>query len=272
MPTVEWDIPFSIQAPYGTLTLNGPSSGRRYLLNPKKCVARRTIRVTTDPIPQGDGELFHDRWANGVEMQFVVQLWDGEQIACDAALCEMRDYLYGVIWSLLRPEDDGGRVFWTPSCETGSGERLLDAVRLLAIEDPGEDADTLATEITFILDSPFPYAISHFQNVVALNGLAGSVTNNGNVEFWPVLKIYGDGATVVNNTTGKEIVFNGGCLGGGSYIEVDSFRMTAYVNGDQANAKPCVDVEITDFFSIVPGTNQIDTTVFTEILMNDAWA
>lgn len=275
MPVLQWDIPFSIEAPYDTLTLNG-ATGRRYLLNPQKCVARRTIRATVDPKPQGDGEILHKRFANGTEMQFAVQMWDGEEIACDAALCEMRDFLYGVVWSLLRPEDvdlDGGRVFWTPECETGSGERLLDAVKLLSIEDPGEDQETGATEITFVLDSPFPYAISHFQTVASLNGLAGSITNNGNVEFWPVIKVYADGGTtIVNNTTGKQMTLNGGCLGGGSYIEIDTFRGTFYVDGDQANAKPCVDVLATDLISLVPGTNQIDTTVATDWLVNDAWA
>jgi hypothetical protein len=276
MPTVEWDIPFEIQSPTaGDLTLNGPDTGQRYLLNAKRCVARRRIRAETTPIPQGDGEIFHDRYANGIEMQLAVQLWDGTEIACDQALCEMRDELYGIVWSLLRPggpvfTQSGGRVVWTPSCPTGN--RMLDAVRLLSIDDPGEDSETGATEITFVLDSPFPYAVSETQTVENLNGLAGSVTNNGNVEFWPVIKVYTDGVTIVNNTTEFEINLYSGCLGGGSYIEIETFRNTMYVDGDQANAKPCLDPTLTDFFPIVPGVNQIDTTGSCDFLLNDAFA
>lgn len=276
MPILEWGNVFTVQSPYATIPLNDDLGatmgagweGRIFRLVGSNCRANRGIRLTKDPIPQGDGDVHHDRFSEGYWMQLEIALWDGDHIACDAALVEMGDLLAGVFWSLLRPEGDGGRIFWTPS---GEGERLLDAVRLASFSDP-EEGDEGVTVMRAVLDSRFPYAISHFQDVVTLNGIGGSVTNGGNVDFWPVLKVYADGATITNVSTGKTIELSSGCLGGGSYIEIDSFRMTAYVDGDQSNAKPCVDPLVTEFFPITPGANEIDTTTTVEVLMNDAWA
>lgn len=270
MALLQWDLPMEILSPFGSIMLNTDlGDGRKLLVNHRKSVARRGVRVVRDDLPNADGYIMHDRFSQGYEMQVCVRFMEGEDPACDEALCEMRDELYGVLWSLLRPEDDGGRILWQSYCEPS--RRMLDAARLFSISDPEEDAEEGATEVTFVLDSPFPYAISEAQDLVAVNGV-GTVTNGGNVDFWPVMKLYTDGGSIVNNTTGKEINFFSGCLGGGSYIEIDSFRNVAYVDGDQANAKPCIDALTTDFFSLVPGDNQILTTGLTEFLVNDAFA
>jgi Siphovirus-type tail component, C-terminal domain len=274
MPTLEFDIPFTIEAPFGDLNLNQQLSSpeRNYIINAKSSVGRRRIRANTDDIPQGDGEIFHRRFTGGYEMQLAVQLWQNDaQVACDDILCQMRDELYGILWSMLNPPDDDGRLLWTPSCDAG-GRRMLDRARLLSLEDPGEDQETGAAEITFVIDTPFPYAISLAQQVVNLNGAGGTITNDGNVDFWPVIKMNSDGGTITNNTTGFEISIGSGCLGAGSFIEMDTFRDTAYVDGDQANAKPCIDALVTDFFPLIPGVNQIDTSVSCDFLVNDAFA
>lgn len=259
----------SIVGPYGTLLINQDlGDGTIYRLNPKKCVGRRGIRVTTDPIPQGDGEIFHDRFATGSEVQLCFQLWNGEEIACDDPLVEMYDDLRGQLWSLLRPRTGGGRVIWTPS---GQSARMLDNARLKELNDPEEDQDTGATEVTAVIDSPFPYAISLAQDLVTISG-SGTITNNGNVEFWPVIKLYSDGGVITNNELGLSLTIEAGCLGGGTYIELDTFRNTAYVDGDQANAKPCLAVLVSDFFPILPGANEITASQPCDFLMNDAYA
>lgn len=271
----EFNIPIELLAPDGaSLSLNTAlTGGRRYIVNPKRSFGRRSIRATRTDKPQGDGTILHKRWSQGFELQIAVQLWQTEEdCACDVVLNEMYDELRGHLWKYLRPEDvdqDGGRALWTPS---GKDPRMMDAAKLLSLADPEEDSETGCMQIIFVLDSPFPYAISQAQTVTNINGIAGSVTNNGNVDFWPVLKIYTDGIDIVNNTTGKQISFIGGCLGGGAYIEVDTFRGTAYVDGDQANAKPCIDVQINDFFPLVSGANQIDSTGSVDFLVNDAFA
>lgn len=255
MATLEWapPIPFTFTTPFGTLQVNQDlGGGKMFKLNAKNCVSRRGIRANTDPIPQGDGEIFHDRYSTGYEMQFAVQLWQAtDQIACDEVLCEMRDELYGHIWSLLRPDDDGGRVRWQPSC---NGARILDAIRLQSLNDPIEGEEGVQ-EITFVVDSPFPYAISETETVVSLSGTV-TLPNGGNVDFYPVFKVNGSTSsfTITNNGDSKSYVYSGTNIGGGNYGEIDMFRGgIIYLNGSGANLKNGVDVENSDILRIAPG-------------------
>lgn len=274
MPTTEWHIPFELQTSLGTLLFN-QGAYPRFNMDQQRCRARRDIRATVDPIPQGDGEIFHERFTGGYEMTINCQPWLSEdQFACPGlevggvSVATMRDTLYAHLWRLLRPDEAiQHRVVWEP---TGLPNRMLDMIRLLSIADPTITREGLVT-FEFVVDTMFPYAISETQTVETINGV-GQITNAGNVDFWPVIRLNDDGGDIYNATTDKTISIGGGCLGGGSYIEIDTFRMTAYVDGDQANAKPCVDVELTDFFPIVPGVNDIFTTASCDFLMNDAWA
>lgn len=274
---IDWTAPFDLISPlWGTLSLNTPDgNGRIYRLNPKKCVGRRNVRATTDPVPGGDGEIFFDRYATGSEMELAIQLWDGGAIACDDVLVDMYDDLRGWLWSLLRPEDDGGRLVWTPS---GKSARLLDAIRLLSMSDPEEDSETFATEITCVLDSPFPYAISLTETVVNWTGTS-SMPNNGNVEFYPVFKVYGPTSGFTISGGGKSYVYDAGrpgaqSIGGGEYAEIDMFRGgLIYLNGDQDNLKPGVDVENSDILVVTPDSPNFTISGATaDALMHDAWA
>lgn len=274
---IVWDGEFELISPtLGTLLLNHEyPDGRIYRLNPKRCVGRRGVRANNDNVPQGDGEIFHTRFATGSEMQLAIQLWDGQEIACDEMLVTMYDELRGWLWSLLRPPDDGGRIVWTPD---GKAARLLDALRLREIQDPEEDQETQATEILVLLDSPFPYAISLTETVTSADA---TLTNAGNVDFYPVFKVYGPtGAwSIQNNSTGEIYLYDssrpgGQAIGGGEYAEIDMFRGgLIYLNGDQDNLKPNVDVEASDILTIAPGG--VSYSVFgatADVLMHDAWA
>ncbi len=270
---IEWDIPMQVVTPLGTLQLNQePSVGPRYLLNPKRSFARRGIRAASDFIPQGDGEIFHDRYAEGSEMQLAIQLWDGEEVACDDVLVDMYDDLRGYLWSLLRPADDGGRIIWTPS---GNPARLLDAVRLLSLADPEEDEDTGATQIIAVLDSPFPYAISSFEGAVTFAGTM-TLANDGNVPFLPVLQVLGatSSFTITDNETGDEYVYSGTSIPGGQYAEIDFFRGgIIYLNGNQTNLKGSVDVEVSKILEIQPGGSSWSISGASAIVLtHDAWA
>ena len=275
MPTAEWNVNFDLVTSVGTLLFN-QGNYPRFNINRERCRVRRDVRATTDPIPQGDGDVFHDRWATGVEMTINCQPWlSSEQFACEGlelngeSLVTMRDELYEHLWALLRPASSSDhRMIWTP---TGQARRMLDEIRLLSVADPTITKEGLVS-FEFTIDTPFPYAISLTQTTTNLNGIGGTVTNNGNVDFWPVLKVYSDGVTIDNQTTGLSILLYAGALGGGSYIEIDTFRMTAYVDGDQANAKPYIDPTLTDFFPIVPGANIIDSSGSVDVLHNDAFA
>lgn len=296
MATAEWEIPFTVETPYGAAVgadllfnvdlgtvLGSEWAGRQFALNGPSCFSRRSVRANTDPVPQGDGDIFHERFATGYEMVFAIQLWsrfpsegDEGQAACDAALCEMRDFLFGHLWSLLRPPEDGGRVIWDPSC----GEnRMMDAVRLLALQDP-EITEQGATEYTCTLDSPFPYAMTHAEDVVALTGTM-TLPNDGNVEFYPVFKVNGpSGAwSIEDNSTGKLYLYDGSrpgasAIGGGDYGEIDMFRGgLIYLNGDGANLKAGVDVEASDILTVAAGGSSYTINGATaDVLMHDAFA
>lgn len=269
-----WDRPMSVIAQFGTLLLNQQASdGYLYLLNEKRSVARRGIRAATDSIPQGDGEVFHDRYAEGSEMQLAIQLWENaDQIACDDVLAAMYDTLRGVLWSLLRSDDDGGRIIWTPP---GKPSRLLDAVRLLTLSDPEEDEEKGVTQITCVLDSPFPYAISLEERETALSGTV-TLANNGNVEFYPVFHVHGPTSafTITDNETGFQYVYDGAPIGGGDYAEIDMFRGgIIYLDGDQDNLKAGIDVLESDILTVQAGGSSFTIAgASANVLMHDAWA
>jgi hypothetical protein len=276
---IDWSAPFTIVSPtYGNFAINTPlGDGRIFRLNPKKCVGRRSIRATNDMVPQGDGEIFHPRFATGSEMQLTIQLWEGDKrCACDDVLVDMYDDLRGVLWSLLRPDNDGGRVVWTPS---GKAARMIDAARLLSLSDPEEDAELGCTEITCVIDTPFPYAITEAENLV---NFAASTTlpNAGNVEFYPVFKVYGPATSwaIENNDTGEIYLYDSSrpgasTIGSGDYAEIDMFRGgLIYLNGDEDNLKAGVDVEASDILTVAAGGSSYTVTATVDALLHDAYA
>ena len=122
---------------------------------------------------------------------------------------------------------------------------------------------------TLLFDSPFPYAIDFTQEDDTTSGSI-VLNNTGNTPFYPVFKVTGGGAfTLSNDTTGFAIVYTGSYSG---YAEIDTFRNTIYENGNGANLKDGLDVENSDFFSLVPGNNVISISGGTvEILWQAAW-
>jgi len=278
MPIIQWDQVFTVEAPLGNLVLNedlyssqgAAWAGRIFRLNPKRCRANRNIRAVSDPLPGGDGQNHHERWSEGYQVQLAVALWDGDQIACDAALQQMTDLLGEIFWSMLRtPGGDGGRVRYTPY---GEDARMIDGAHLLSFSDP-EEGEEGAVQFTVVVDTRFPYLIDVAQTVTNINGV-GVAGNGGNVEFWPVIKVNAPGTafTITNNDTGDQIVYSGQSIGGGQYAEIDTFRGTIYLNGDQDNLKSSIIWTQTKFFPIQPGGTSITTTDSCDFLLNDAWA
>jgi hypothetical protein len=278
---IDWSAPFSIVSPAGTFLLNQVVGGREFKLNPKRCVGRRGIRAAKDNIPQADGDIFHERYAEGSELQLAIQLWANNEAACDDDLVDMYDELRGILWSLLRPVDDGGRVIWTPA---GKDARMIDAARLLVLNDPDEDAETGATELVTVIDTPFPYAISLAQTTVVLNG-TGNVQNDGNVEFWPVIRVNagggGCGAFTIEHEDGLLIEFDSSYSGvpisAGGYGEIDTHKGTMFLNGDEDDLSAGLVALTSDFFPILPGANSISAIGAAgfnnaTFLVNDAFA
>ena len=275
---LEWTIPFTIQSTKGTLALNAPVGDGYYLLIQDNCEARRGLRVTVDDVPRGDGSIQHHRFTTGYEFNLTVALWEAarDQPACDEQARLMAEALMLHLNDML---NSAGRLFWTP---TGLGDqRLLDNARLKEISawTFGQAGDP---RMTFRLDSPFPYVYDFAQVTTSLlDGVPEVVTNNGNVDFFPVVKVYGSTTlfTVRNITINQEMIYDASlpgapAIGPGDYMEFDFFRNTAYLNGDEDSGKPGIDVALSDFWPIqgtIPNELQVDGAD-ADILWNHSYA
>jgi hypothetical protein len=273
--TAEWiEIPWVLTSPYATINLNA-DSGDRYLLLNGACEMGAEIRSTSDNVPQADGSILHHRFFTGYQAKLSMMLWVGDELACGADLVRMIDTLNGVCWSLLNAGDNEGRLAWLPTGE--SNYRMIDDVRLIErMQIAAPDAGT-GWVVSFALDSAFPYAQDLTQQSTALDAI---ITNTGTAAYWPVIKVFGatSGFTLSNMTTGLEIVYNDSLPGappipGGSYVEIDTFRNTAYINGTGADAMPGFVLSVSDFWALEPGVNNITIAGATAtVLWAPAWA
>ncbi len=262
MPVANWNGSATLASVYGDLSLNA-SSGDRYLLVNAECDMWQDVRRLQYEIPQQDGSLVEERFFTGTRLKLVVSLWDGDDIACDETLVRMTDTLAKHAGSMLKAAW-AGRYLWLPE---GEAVRLLDYMQLTErMQWNYANADVRAT---LLFDSPFPYAINFTQHDDSTSG-SMVLNNTGNTTFYPVFKITGGGGfTLSNDTTGLAIVFTGGYSG---YAEIDCFRNTIYQNGSGANLKDGIDVENSDFFGLVPGSNVISISGGSaECLWNEAW-
>lgn len=283
---VEWDVPARLETVLGTINFNDPTvslSSPGYLpLVEASCKAERSLRVTTDKIPQGDGEIFHRRFRDGTEFTLAVQLWETEsEIACGTQKRELYEQLIAHLNTLV---NNPGRYFWQPS---GYGdERMLEACRYNTPAEVTFEAG-VAT-VTFGIDSPFPYVIDKTQQVINVpNGTdVNIVLPPFSADFFPVMKAIGPVSyfTIENmdvtDEYGDRLIFaydgtrpGAVNIGAGHYGEIVTFHETMYLDGNSTNLKPGIDPEITDYFYLKAGGNRIlpvgcDVTM----LVNPAWS
>lgn len=270
----QWDL----MTPLDDLTFNieAGSENWLYLLVQEACSGQvESIRATRDNIPQADGWILHEEFTTGYLLTLTVSLWeDRETPACDEVLFQMGQRLSGALRSLVHtPELESNRVTF----QEGDGPvRLLDNVRLL---NYAHAKDGPNNAITFSLISPFPYTETYTQDVIDIDDGTEEIFNEGNVETWPVMKVFGPESlfVIANDTLGKAITYDaslpgGSVIPGGSYAEFDFFKNTCYMNGDGADLLPAVDPTVSEFFPLTPGSNFINTTAAdVTVLKNDAW-
>lgn len=297
MVTLEWDVPFILSTPYGDLPFNSlASSGTtpvgNYLLDSTACHAGTGRRVTRTNIPQAGGEITHRKYRTGYAMELSVQLWeDTATPACQAVLREMADYLMLHLNSI---DNEDGRIRWAPS---GANERMLDRVRFLGPTLDGggggisvsvaKGGDAPLVTVGFALLSPFPYGMDYAETDTHIaDGATATLDNTGNSDFYPVLRVNGpsSGFVVTNldvedeDGNALQIVYDTGLPGshtiaGGHYVEIDCFRNTVYLDGDVANRKPGIDILLSDFWYLQPGTNRISITgADVDVLWQPAYA
>jgi hypothetical protein len=286
---IEFDQPGYLNTPIGDLLINQYVTDVGYfMVDVSKATPQpfRPIRATSDPIPQGDGAILHRRFTNGTELTIPIQMWktigDPGEPACGEDLRVMLEYLALYVQSILNGR---GRWFWTPS---GYGDdRMLDECRWLVPFSRDLSSGKLTT-ITFGIDSPFPYFIDSNEqfgsDTTIADGDTGILTNDGNMETYPVIEVLGGlggvtDFTITNNSLVDQngdplqIVYTGNpAIPAGEYAEITVFDNKIYLNGNQQNIKSGIDAELTDFFYLRPGDNEIEPVgADVAFKFNNAW-
>jgi hypothetical protein len=284
MPIADWTVPFqltsSIYAGATTLPFNVQTSNGIFLLRDDACKLENFTRLTKEDIPQSDGAILHRRFVSGMEMSLTVQFWETtSSIACGDLLQTMYDDIMGYLYGLLNAGDNEGRISWTPS---GVNVRMLDDIRLHSYPAETHGA-TQPMELSFTLDCALPYAEDLTQSSAALDDVGVVITNTGNRPTFPVWQLTGPGSdnsfSVTDLTTGDYFEYDRNfplspVISSTDYIEIDTFRDTAYKNGNGANCKPGINMETSSFFPLGPGSHQIILASGTTgtVLWNNAWA
>lgn len=283
---LEWDVPFLLTTPEGTLAFNqqvmlDSDPLGWYILDRARCSAGAARRITRNNLPQADGEITHRKFRSGQVLELNVQMWEDQNLpACGGVLREMGDLLE---LHLNAIENADGRLQWTPTTWPTGGtplvDRMADSVRSLGPSGQGdggfvsvvveEDADSPLTVVTFALLTPLPYLMDAPQTTTDITA-GGTLTNTGNADFFPVMKVYGptDTFTITNTSVTDEqgnplevrydtALPGAASIAAGHYAEIDFFRNTIYLDGNSSNLKPGIDVTVTDLFPLVPGPNMI---------------
>jgi len=263
-----------------------------YLLRTDECSAGLRMRHTgPNPLPAKDGSTQHLRFVDGMQVTFSAYLWQvtsgaglGQKPACDEPLQMLMDGLDRALQNLRRPDPatglDGRIIYY---CERDDCSRILDGVRLLEGPLWEFDQQREIMGVTFTLDSPFPYWLSITETTSS--SWSATITNEGSCPMFPVWKVYGDtdGFTLRNDTYDLEIIYDDDFPGASfistpNYVEIDTFRETAFLNGSGDNRIAGIDVENSTFWPLFPGDNLIQVSgkgtfaaPTAEMLWNYAW-
>lgn len=284
---LEWDNPWELVSPAGTLLFNQPMSiGTTplgyYVLDRTRCSAGAARRVTRTNLPQADGEITHRKFKSGQVIELNVQFWqtigEGAVPAKGGTLREMGDLLD---LHLNAIENADGRLMWEPTSWPSSGpvlsERMVDKIRSLGPSGQGDsgfvsviveqDAESPLVVATFALLSPLPYSMDVTQTTTHMTSGA-TLTNGGTTDFFPVMQVHGPASSFVitNNSVTDEagnvlsLVYDDTlpgavAIGSGHYVEIDFFRQTMFLDGHFTNLLAGLDVTLSDFFPLAPGDN-----------------
>lgn len=281
----DWSSLNTLTTPAGNLALNA-ASGNRYLALNNRCDSGADLRVTFDNMPQADGQLNHTQYLTGYKMRLALALWTDTGPACGGDAQEMLDELGAHIDALRNPTGaDVTRIVWTPE---GMANRMINELNLMeksvVTTEPG-GTEGIVT-VTFGVVSPFPYEMSEAEQTPAtITGGTGrpatDLVNEGNTQFWPVFRVHGPTHEfwIYNFTTGMALHYDSSLpgasiIGTSEYLEIDMFRGTVVLNGDQdAGYIAGIDFEETDFWALAPGVNEVAVVgaASTVVLWNDAW-
>lgn len=291
MPNLEWEVAHDLITPGGTIPFNqtDPTTHRRYQIDGDgsyKIIP--SLRVTTDNRSQADGSILHPRWKTGLVATLKVQYMIMDPAfpdfvwACEDDLRIMHEDLTRALDSIRRLSQNQQRFIWTPTGYVG-GRRMLDFVQCLAWPDPGYVAP--GSEVTFALETPFPYAIDFTQQSASL---PATITNPGTSNYNPVLQVHGftSAFTITNTSVLDEfgnplaIVYDATLPGAqvinaGHYGEIDTYKGSIFLDGNSSDLTAGLDQGLTDFFPLAPGPNVITISGAPggcTVLWNPAWS
>jgi len=259
---IDWSLPMTLVSPLGELDINS-TSGDRILTIPELCdPIGQDVRAGRDYMPQEDGAVFHNpRFKGGIVVNIAVQLLKDDALALGSDRQSIYDELLAHVDALY---DASGRLRWL---QTGAmDERML--LELWTLARPAPTGGLLKT-IRLAFESPFPYAIAKTQTSTDIDdGDTETLEMTGNVfrGVFPVAKLHGPVTSAVelrNNTTGRTLVYDpalpgASTIGSGHYVEFDFFRNSAVLDGDVTDRFAGVDVLNSDFWTLVPGENEIE--------------
>ncbi len=274
-PVSDWSFPneFTLTNPFnGSLVFNRQTADGIYLLDNQKCHHTIATRVTKDHIPQADGDILHYRFLTGVEIALSIQLWENKDTpACDDLLGLMLDELSGALRSLLNAGDNEGRLAWEVNAGA-SNTRMQDDCRLLVYPVP--EVGEVLTTVNATIDSAFPYAqdLTQVETPVA-DGATVAIDNTGNAAYYPVYKVYGASAGFTITLNGTDLISTAGAIDPGDYVEVDTFKNTMFLNGDEDDELNTLIVVSSKFSPLLPGSNTVLIEgASMDVLWAPAWA
>jgi hypothetical protein len=262
----DWSAAFSLE---GAIAFNFPQTildpggnplgTGQFILDNTACRAGVTVRATNDNIPQFDGSILHRRFLTGqqVTLRFSYwEYWEGQsepsRPACDQFLQDSDDFFMRSLYGTLVPTFDI-RLFAGVST---TYPRHLKNCSLGVAPELSTDSNGV-TSVTFGLESPFPYWISdeEFEHTSFPTG----IENDGSIPYYPVWQVEGptDGFILEDTNTGKQIVYDSSlpgavAIGGGDYVEIDTFKGTAFLNGSGADLLAGIDPDLTEFWPALP--------------------
>lgn len=277
MPIAEWTAPFTLTSPGGDIDFNVDSGSGEYRLVSDQCQVGVDLRITTDGLPQADGEVLHRRFKTGQTMRLVCQLLKNGEIAIGDDLVTLWAALTAALEGIRNPaETDTCRIQWTPT--GSSSDRALDRIRLLEAPSP---AGLLPKLVTFAVDTRYPYAIDLGAVSATITPSPSTIHNGGNTDSYPIVRLNGPFSfmQIQNLTTGLSFTYDDTLPGAvaiasGHYLELDMFEMTARNDGDPGESRKAgIDVYTSDFFPLAPGDNSLETSAGTAtVLWNAAFA
>lgn len=290
MACVEWNIPFTLKTPQGELDLNVALEDSLFcfLMRPQACSMQVDhLRVTTDDVGQGDGGIPHPTWRSFYTVKLGLEYWVGESPEARVPACEhdrraMHDLLMLHLNSLVRPslsdiESGNTQLFWTPSTSSSLDDRLVNRITLVQY-GPAQDDGENSVFVEFELRSEFPYAMDKTELQTDYDIGSYTIDNIGTADFYPVFRVPGEieAFTLENETLGLQFNYDGQqpgaqVIGGGEYLEIDTFRNTAFLNGNGADLLAGVDIPSSDFWWLAPGDNAVIFDTPVTVFWQPAW-